>query len=322
MRHSRLFIVTFGIAFTVALTALAQDGPPPGGPGAQPGQCFGRTVRAPVISEHVRREQVSRGSWGERSVPALYRTDVRRVLVHPARVERTRYPAIYRTVERVSYAPGPSRWVRTPPEWRTERRQVLITPAHAEWRRQPPHFAYADAAPGQTIVQPTGEVLCRVWCPARYGSVERRVMVSRGGSYRVRGPDRRIVSRQRVLVRAAGVSERRIAAVYRTVSSERLVRPARHERFRIAPTYRTVVERRAHGGGAGWSQVLCAGPLSPQFRAQMQGALNARGYDAGPPDGGERPQTYDALRRFQRDHRLPEGQVTVESADALGVLPR
>ena len=54
--------------------------------------------------------------------------------------------------------------------------------------------------------------------------------------------------------------------------------------------------------------------------ARMQSSLAAQGYDAGPQDGVGRPQTYEALRRFQVDHRLAAGQVTVESARALGVV--
>lgn len=311
------------VLFTVALTSLlalaASAGAHEGGP--QPGQCFGRTVRAPIVEEHRERAPIERGHWQVRRHAAAYAADVQRTLIRPARTERMATPALYRTVVRWEVTPGALRRVRTPPRYQVERERVLVEPAHAEWRRQVPKFAYTEAGPGQTAVQPTGEVLCRVWCPAKYEWRERRVVVSPGGWTEVRGAPHRRKIIERRLVRPAGAVERRIPAQYRVERHSRLVHPGRVERVWVPARFGTVVRRHVRGGGEGWSQVVCAGPLSPGFRAQLQGALNARGYDAGPPDGAERGQTYDALHRFQRDHRMAEGQVTVESARALGVAP-
>ena len=54
--------------------------------------------------------------------------------------------------------------------------------------------------------------------------------------------------------------------------------------------------------------------------ARMQQSLNARGYPAGPEDGVPRPDTLEALSRWQRDNHLPQGQITQESARRLGVV--
>ena len=67
--------------------------------------------------------------------------------------------------------------------------------------------------------------------------------------------------------------------------------------------------------------MVCPNGLAPWAMQRLQSGLAAKGYDAGPSDGQARPQTYEALRRFQNDHGLAEGQVTVESARALGVVP-
>lgn len=309
----------FVFALTPLLALAASAGAHEGG--AHPGQCFGRTVRAPVVEEHRTRQRLSGGHWRSRRTAARYAVDVRRTLLAPTRLERVSAPAAYRTTVRWEETPSAGRRVHIAPTWRSERVQVVVEPAHAEWRPAPAHFSYAEAAPGQTSVQPTGEVLCRVWCPAKVEWRERRVVVSPGGwtTERAAPSRRRIVERE--LVRPARMVERRIPARYRVERTSHLVQPGRVERVWVPSGYRTVVSRRVHGGGQGWSQVVCPGPLSNGFRANLQGALNARGYDAGPPNGAERAETYHALRRFQRDHRMGEGQVTVESARALGVLP-
>lgn len=309
----------FVFALTPLLALAASAGAHAGN--VQPGQCFGRTVSPPVIEEHRTRQRLSGGHWASRRTAARYAVDTRRTLVSAARTERVSAPAAYRTAVHWVEVPGAVRRVQIAPSWRSERVQVVVEPAHAEWRPAPARFSYADAAAGQTAVQPTGEVLCRVWCPAKVEWRERRVMVSPGGWTTERGEPqrRRIVERQ--LVRPARLVERRIPAQYRVERSRRLLQAGRVERVWVPAGYRTVVSRRTHGGGEGWSRVVCPGPLSNGFRAHLQGALNARGYDAGPADGAERAETYHALRRFQRDHRMGEGQVTVESARALGVLP-
>lgn len=52
----------------------------------------------------------------------------------------------------------------------------------------------------------------------------------------------------------------------------------------------------------------------------VQQALNARGYDAGPADGHYGPSTRDALRRFQEASGLPRtGELDRPTLAALGV---
>ena len=126
---------------------------------------------------------------------------------------------------------------------------------------------------------------------------------------------------RRVLVHPAGYAVRTVPAEYRWVSTERLLAPARWEVRRSAARYGWRTEREVREGGSAYAPVVCGGPLSRPAMARMQSSLAANGYDPGPADGLGRPQTYAALHRFQVDHRLAAGQVTVESARALDVVP-
>lgn len=317
MRRPRFTLAALaagGLAFA-STAAVAHEGP-------QPGQCYGATVRAPLITREAHRALIRPPHYEERVIrPGVIGIETRRTLIRPAAVERERIPALYRTVEHVVAHPGPTRWLHTPPEYRFEQVPVLIAPAHAEWRPRAAAFAYGGAAPGQTVVEPTGEVVCRVWCPARWGVEQRRVLVAPGRAYAERGATRYERFVERVMVRPASVVERRIPAVYRVERIQHLLQRPVRERVLVPGRVGTVFTERAHGGGRGWSRVICSGPLNPAFVAQMQGALNARGYDAGAADGRETAQTHAALHRFQHDRRMAEGQVTVESAEALGVAP-
>ena len=51
----------------------------------------------------------------------------------------------------------------------------------------------------------------------------------------------------------------------------------------------------------------------------MQEALQVRGYYAGPVDGLYTGPTSEALLRFQKDNKMASGQLTLETARALGI---
>jgi hypothetical protein len=79
-----------------------------------------------------------------------------------------------------------------------------------------------------------------------------------------------------------------------------------------------LAQRLAGGPGvqAAWPRELQA--LSRAQLLDLQTALNARGFDAGLPDGLNGPATRDALRRYQRSVGVPaDGYPTVELLQRL-----
>ncbi len=302
-------------ALALGASAVAQDTPPD----ARPGECYGR-ARLPGET-HVWRERVqtSRGGAYKRTIPAERRWTSERVLVKAAWSEAVKTPAVYRTVYDRVTEPGRPHWVATPARYRRVVERVMVEPARLAWVRKSAAFAYGGSPDAERLV-PTGEVMCRVRLPARYESRVREVRVAPPGRRQVIGAStvRRVARRE--LVRPAGTIQRQHPAVFRIVRHGEVVRPARVEWVRTGPTFRTVAHVRG-GDRQGWARVLCPDGLAPWAMQRMQGALNAQGYDAGPADGVGRRETYDALARFQRDHRLAVGPVTAESARALGVVP-
>ena len=286
---------------------------------AQPGQCFGR-VTAPGRADRWSERVLVRPPHDEvrRTAPTT-RWVERRELVRAAWTETHRTPAVYRT--EVSYVtePGAMRTVRTPARYRTVTERVLVSPARVVWRRGQAAGGFGEGD-GYTRLTPTGEVWCRVREPARYATRAHRVLVEPGCACQVQGPPLRRRVARRVLVRPESVSTREHPAVYRTVRHCEQVDAGRSHTVHVPAVYRTVHHVRWHERG-GWAQVVCPDGLAPWAMARMQAALNARGYAAGPEDGVGRPETYAALKRWQRDNRMPAGQITTDSARALGVVP-
>lgn len=307
-------------AGAAAAPALASGFHPGSHPpaGAQPGQCFGK-VTAPGRTERWSERVLVRPAHDEvRRTAPVTRWIEKRELVRAAWTETHRIPALYRTDVSYVTEPGRMRTVRTPPRYRTVTERVLVSPARVVWQRGRAAGGFGEGD-GYTRLTPTGEVWCRVRVPARYITRVHRVLVEPGCACQVQGPPvhRRVA--QRVLVRPESVSTREHPAVYRTVRHCEQVSAGRSYVAHVPAVYRTVHRTRSHTQ-AGWAQVVCPDGLAPWAMARMQAALNARGYEAGPEDGVGRPETYAALRRWQRDNHMPAGQVTADSARALGVI--
>lgn len=320
MRQSiRVGIGISVIALSAALIGgyvFADGSGPPSS--ARPGQCFGRVQLPGGVERTKERVLVRPGSSDQRWIPAVKRWTEKRELVKAAWTETLHTPAVYATQVDYVLEAGPRRIVSTPARYRRVVERVLIEPARTVWRPGRGGIGYGGE-PGGYSVQPTGEVLCRVRIPARYATRVRLVQVSPGCRCEVEAPPvrRRIV--HRVLVRPAGETQRPHAALYRTVRVCEIVQPGHAYTVSRPAEYRTV-EHERQVMRQGWSQVICQNGLSASAMARMQEQLAARGYDPGPADGVGRPQTYDALRHFQHQHGLAEGQITVESGRALGVI--
>ena len=68
------------------------------------------------------------------------------------------------------------------------------------------------------------------------------------------------------------------------------------------------------------SEPVPATGLTREQRAAAQRALNARGYEAGPPDGVLGPRSHSAIRTFQADNDItPSGELTPRTMALLGL---
>jgi hypothetical protein len=295
----------------------AQDLPPQ----ARPGECYGRVVTPPTYGR-VAKKVLERAAWTEtRTGRSTVERQTRKVLVKPERTERVRTPAVYETKVSWVTKPGVKRTVRELARYKVVTDKILVEPARAEWRLTSAPLAYGETRGHQTMLEPTGEVYCRVLIPARYDHVKRKVKVASGRTYVVQGKPRRVKVTERVQIKPAGWADKRMPAVYRTEVVKETVRPGRKEVVRHPAVYRTVQQTElVKPAGQGWALVVCGGELHPVFVQRLEWALTSAGYDAGPPDGVADAQTYAGLRLFQRDRGLAQGQLTVESARALGVL--
>lgn len=309
-------VATAAALLVLCAGVAAAQGPMPS---ARPGQCFAR-VTIPEVSEIYAEDRlISPARTEERAVPARYETVDVQALVREPRTEHVVIPGVYRTItETVVVSPERIEPVVVPATFQAYTERVMVRPAYVTWKPGTGLLGRAAGAEANTLGG-ASDMLCRVEVPAQYATIRRsRMLTPESVVQRTIPAVTRQVAKQE-LVTPARVEARAMPAEYRTQKDRRLVTPATTETVQIAEVRRTERLRRiVTPARTEWREVLCGTNASKERLAEVQRALNARGF-ATAADGVFGPQTLRSMEAFQRANNLATGYLTVETAQALGV---
>jgi hypothetical protein len=322
---------------------------------ARPGECYARLLLAPQTEIYADRVLVTPERVEKRTLPAQYRMVEKEVMVKPERVERRVIPAVVTTrmetevvreagfreeviparyevrVEQVMVSPARQEWVRTEGEALDA---PLVTPGdHRPVRyREDGYLAWPGKEPVRVETDEEGRRYLEkgnppsVWClkdiPAEYRTEKRKVMVEPERVRRIEVPAVTRQVKRQVVERPERVEEYTIPAVYEKQRVKELVAEEQVKTYTVPAVYKDVEKTRVTGRAEGvWRQVICDRNASPKLIMKVQKALAAKGYNPGTIDGNLGPQTVAAVQKFQADNDLPQGQVSIESVQALGIDP-
>ncbi|MDI7774115.1 peptidoglycan-binding domain-containing protein [Asticcacaulis sp. EMRT-3] len=323
---------------------------------AVPGQCYSRLLIAPQVENFREHVLVAEAHTETRTVPEVSRMVDRDVVVQPEHTVRRLVPAVTHT-EMVTevITPASEHDERIPAQYETRTEHVMVKAARREWTRAPgiptgaalvtpdDHQPVAYSRDG-TLQWPgkdgydsqsvpvdgqTADYLAQgsaqdIWClnqtQGEYADRRTRVEVSPESVRHVVVP---AVTRQVEHV-VVDVPEHQIEEVVPAVVEHRQVRevvtPEHTESYEVPAVYRDVDRQRVVGQPKTvWREVLCSKNATPQVVMAIQRALAARGYQPGAIDGHLGSQTVSAMQKFQADSGLPQGQVSVEAVQALGI---
>ena len=310
-------ILKFGAVALLAIPAQAEDATdvefPPN---AVPGKCYAKCVVPAEYETYTERVLAKEAASRLETIPAQYETVSEQVLVREASTRLEVVPAVYETVEeRMLVKPEGTRLEAVPAVYDTVTETVEVSPATTKWEKREGDESCLSANPED----------CRVWClvdvPAVTRTVSKRVLKTPATTRTVSIPaEYKTVKRRRVKTPAT-TREITIPAEYDTITKTVLKAPAATRTIDIPAEYMTVTRtRRTRDVGATeWREVLCAADITVERVRSIQRALKERGYDPGPVDNRMGPLTRAALLKFQKDNRLPEGSLDVETLSALGV---
>lgn len=299
-------------------------------PDAKAGQCFSR-VLIPEVTQTTSEQVIDQPAATEiRLVAATYGFVDKQILIQEASEKWTVIPATYRTeTERVLVQPEVTVTKVIPAQYEDVTEQILVRPAYTTWKPGAGLIGagatYTTGGPGtitQTMVQPTGEILCKVEVPPKYKTVTRKRLVHAETTTTNVIPAKYETITKRVVATPPRVEKVVIPAEYRTVKIKKELTPARQETVTIPATYKTVEKVKVvSGGNLEWREVICDTNSTPELIARVQNALANAGYNPGRSDGVFGMSTLRAMEAYQRANNLIVGQLTMETMNSLGVRP-
>jgi hypothetical protein len=166
----------------------------------------------------------------------------------------------------------------------------------------------------------TGEIMCLVEVPPVYDTIKRTVLKAPPAVTSVEVPAEYVTVKKVVMVEPPTTRTVEVPPETKVVKVQRLVEPAREVRTPIAPEYDQVTQTsKVSDSRLEWRRILCETNTTAEVVRNVQDALRTASYDPGPSDGSLGGKTAVAIRDFQKDQGLAQGQLTMETLEKLGV---
>jgi hypothetical protein len=206
-----------------------------------------------------------------------------------------------------------SKLIEEPAQYGTQQEKILVREGYTTWKK--------GRGPIERIDDATGEIMCLVEVPPEYKTVTKRVLVKPAGAREVEIPAEYRTVRKRVVVEPAKSVSTPIPAEYKTVKVRKMVEPPKQQRTKIPAQYQEVTDQVVVAEGKlEWRPILCETNTTGNVISKLQSALQQAGFNPGPIDGQLGEQTMTAVRNYQRQQGIGEGQLTMETLRRLEIM--
>ncbi len=165
--------------------------------------------------------------------------------------------------------------------------------------------------------------------PAKYETKTERIMIAppraiwtyKDGAYcKIEVPAEYVTVTRKVLVEPPKCKKVLVPAQYKTVKVYELKRDATCEKKPVPPKYDIVKKTfMVKGPEVIWDAILCDVNLKPNEIKQIQARLKELGYYNGKITGKLDDATMAAVVKFQVDHNLPAGNISIETLEVMGL---
>jgi hypothetical protein len=188
-----------------------------------------------------------------------------------------------------------------PAQFKEVEKKILVRPAYYKIEVIPAKYKTVQEkviiAPARAIWTYHNGIYCKVEVPAEYATLERKVMVQPPQCKKVLVP-----------------------AEYKVIKVKELVKDASCNKKSLPPKYDLVKKTvKVKGPEVIWDAVLCDINLKPMQIKQIQAKLKELGYYNGPISGELDDATMAAVVKFQVDHNLPAGNISIETLEKMGL---
>ena len=283
-------------------------------PNAKPGHCYARVLLPAEYKSGSERVMARAASQRIEVIPATYEFVDQRVMVQEASTRLEIVPATYKKVsERIMIEPEKTVIREIPATYKTLSEKILVKPAYTTWKK--------GRGPVERLDESTGEIMCLVEVPAVYKTVAKKVVKTPARTVEETIPAKYKTVTRTVVSTPEKTRQVPHAARYETVKVRKLVKPATSRTIDIPAKYETVSTRKQVADSKlEWREILCETNTTPGLVSRLQQALNKEGYRAGKVDGVLGQQTMAAVKSYQRDKKMPSGQLTLGVLEKLNVM--
>ncbi len=317
MNLKLLFSISFGLFISLSLSAQQNDaffqGLPPT---SENGRCYAKCKLPDCRVALTKTVLVKEGYTKKKTIPAVYETSTKQVLIKEATTKLVIIPAKYETVtEQVLIQEASTKIVQKAPRYQVTTERVMLSAEHGKWVKKKRTPSCFSSNPEDCYV------MCWEKIPARYKTIEKRVLVDSGTSQVIEIPAQYKTISKRVLRSPETTKIVEIPAEYETITTRTLASPASTFEELVPAKYETIeyFVTADQGGYTTWSEVLCQEKTTVGIVRKVQQALTDKGYLVGSIDGVMGRQTKIALEKFQQDKALPIGNLNIKTLKALGL---
>ena len=196
---------------------------------------------------------------------------------------------------------GGYKLVINPPQFREVEKRILVRPAYHKCKEIPAKYKTVQekimVAPPRAIWTYANGIYCKVQVPPEYVTITRKV-----------------------LVEPPKCKKELVPPEYKIIKVKELVKDCSCQKAAVPPKYGVVKKvLQVKGPEVIWDAVLCDINLKPDDIAKIQQRLKELGYYNGPISGKLDDATMAAVVKFQVDHNLPAGNISIETLEAMGL---
>jgi hypothetical protein len=186
-------------------------------------------------------------------------------------------------------------------QFKTVEKKIVIRPAYHKIEVIPPKYEVKEekiqVVPPRVIWQENNGIFCKVEVPAEYITIKRQVMVEPPKCVKKLVPAEYITVKVKKLVKDASCTPPQVKQEIQTATKKILIK----------------------GPEIVFDAILCNVNFRPEDVKKVQEKLKELGYYNGPINGKLDEATMAALVKFQVDHNLPAGNLSIETLEALGL---
>lgn len=282
-------------------------------PNAKAGECYAKLFVPEQYETKEIKQLVKDAETKIEVVPATYKTVERKVTIREEATKLITVPATYKTVsETIMVEPEKTIVTTVPATYKTVSEKILIKPAYTSWKKGRGEIEKVDNS--------TGEIMCLVEVPAVYETVTKQVLDTPATTKEVKIPAVYKTVERQVIDTPATTKEVKIPAICKMVTTNEIDTPAKELKTEIPAIYTMVPTKvKVSDSYFKWQPILCETNTTKDVISNLQKALKSKNYQISNINGEYNNETKEAVKAYQKDNKLNEGALTLETLKSLGL---